>query len=259
MQFAALLYKENEPVNYEALHLRSKELVGADLDLTGSMMVYTGSSTPVLYYVMACTEDMNPKRTENFAKAAEQSWNCEDARERISQCDHIVDVFEMVASVLEPRERLRIFHSILQAAVEITKPHAIHFLHSQQILDPELYLEDCSLAPVQRRGAINVRFFRAANGDSGEMIMDTRGLEEVGLQDLQCHFKNLEPREVASLLFGTAAYLVENGAVIESGNTIEGLNPGSKWRCQLEEAIIEPKRSILDINPGSPHAAGGRS
>ena len=70
--------------------------------------------------------------------------------------------------------------------------------------------------------------------------MDTRGLSEIGLQDLQCHFRNLDPNNVSRVLFNTAVYLFDNGPVIESGNTVAGVEEGSKWECQFENALVAP-------------------
>ena len=89
--------------------------------------------------------------------------------------------------------------------------------------------------------------------------MDTRGLNEIGLHDLQCHFRSaLEPNDVTLVLYNTANYIYEKGPVIESGNTIQGNSPESKWVCQFEDSLLEPKRVVLDINPGRPFAGGNR-
>jgi hypothetical protein len=39
---------------------------------------------------------------------------------------------------------------------------------------------------------------------------------------------------------------------------VAGIQPGSKWRCQFENSLLEPKRELLDLNPGEPYAAGKR-
>jgi hypothetical protein len=154
----------------------------------------------------------------------------------------------MMAQGLESQVRLSLFHSVLQSAVEIAQPQAIVFNHSQQVIESSTYLESCSLEPILRPGAINIRFFNIANSD-GEMMMDTRGMEEIGLHDLQCYFHNLDPNGVSRVLFNTAVHITENGAVIESGNTVAGIDPDSQWSCQFEESLIEPKRVLLALNP----------
>ena len=52
--------------------------------------------------------------------------------------------------------------------------------------------------------------------------------------------------------------MFENGPVIESGETITGTEPGSMWQCQFEESLLEPRRTVLDLNAGPSHAAGDR-
>jgi len=90
------------------------------------------------------------------------------------------------------------------------------------------------------------------------MIMDTWGLAEIGLNDLQCHFRELDPKRVAGVLLNTAVYIFEKGSVIKSGETVAGIEPESKWRCQFENSLLEPKREVLDLDPGRPYAAGKR-
>jgi hypothetical protein len=141
--------------------------------------------------------------------------------------------------------------------IEITAPDALVFKHSQQVIAPADYLSACSEDPIFRPGSLNVRFFNLSNSD-GDMIMDTRGLQEIGLHDLQCHFRQLDPKEVARVLLNTGLYIFEKGAVIESGHTVAGVEPESKWRCQFEKSLLEPKREVLDLNPGKPYAAGKR-
>jgi hypothetical protein len=141
--------------------------------------------------------------------------------------------------------------------IEVTSPDVLAFKHSQQIVAPADYLAACGEGPFRRPGAFNVRFFNIAD-TGGDKVMDTRGLNEIGLPDLQCHYRGLEPNEVSRILYNLAVYLYDNGPVIESGHTIPGIDPATKWRCLHEDALIGPKRGVLDINPGPPFAAGNR-
>ncbi|MBK9143398.1 MAG: DUF4261 domain-containing protein [Candidatus Melainabacteria bacterium] len=264
MQTVALLYQAKTPIDYDAVQARSEELLDSGIEKGGEgLFLHTKipcefeAATVPLQTTIIETEARGEPR--HYAESIEQSWNCEDAEERISSCIQTVLVSEMMAYPLDAPTRLRLFHGVLQALIETSNPHTMVFLHSQQVIDPRLYMEDCGLDPLQRRGSLNVRFYRVGNGEEGDMLMDTRGLDDIGLHDLQCHYRGLPPNEVARLLFNIAVYLVENGPVIDSGNTVEGIQPGSKWLCQFEEAIVAPERTVLDINPGSPYAAGGRS
>lgn len=216
---------------------------------------YKDGAAPAQTAILSTDKHSDPA---NYAETIQQSWSCDDADERIQACTSCRLVTEIMARLLEPADRLKLFHGVLQAFVEITKPHAIVFAHSQQIIAPDTYLASCDEAPIHRPGSLNVRYFRITNSDAGDMIMDTRGLDEIGLHDLQCHFRNLDPNDVSSVLYNTAIYIAENGAVIESGHTIAGTTPESKWKCKFENSLLDPKRKLLDMNPGSPFAAGNR-
>ena len=72
------------------------------------------------------------------------------------------------------------------------------------------------------------------------------------------HYQGLDPNQVAHLLHSLAMYLLDNGDVIEPGHTIPGTAPDSAWECTFEEALVDPKREVLDLNPGPVHAGGDR-
>jgi hypothetical protein len=134
----------------------------------------------------------------------------------------------MMARALSPEDRVALFHGVLRAMIDVTSPDALVFKHSQQVVAPADYLAACSEDPIVRPGSINVRFFNISNSD-GDMLMDTRGLTEIGLHDLQCHFRDLEPDDVSRVLYNTALYIFEKGPVIESD--------GGGKRTRLEVAL----------------------
>ena len=70
------------------------------------------------------------------------------------------------------------------------------------------------------------------------MVLDTLGLHVFGLPDLQCHFRDRDPGEIAGLLYATALYVFDSGDVIADGNTISGpdgdgalSSAGARRRC----------------------------
>lgn len=198
-----------------------------------------------------------PINIDGYADDIQQSWGYRDCEPVLSTSKHTILVTEMMSRTLPAHDRVHLFHGVLQAVIELTKPIALVFKHTQQVVQPQAYLDRVDDAPIFRPGSLNVRFFNISNS-SGDMLMDTRGLSEMGLHDLQCHFRDLDPNEVSALLFNTAVYIFESGPVIESGNTVAGIGEGSKWLCQFENALVPPEREVLDLNPGPPYAAGGR-
>ncbi|HKN44364.1 MAG TPA: DUF4261 domain-containing protein, partial [Propionibacteriaceae bacterium] len=78
------------------------------------------------------------------------------------------------------------------------------------------------------------------------------------LPDVQCHFREREPGEIAKMLFSTAAYLFRSGDVIADGNTISGPKGDERLVCFHEPALLEPSRRVIDVDLGDPYAAGER-
>ena len=59
-----------------------------------------------------------------------------------------------------------------------------------------------------------------------------------------------------------ASCILEHDNPIKDGETIDGVADGEmcldvQWKCQYEDALIQPPRAVLDINMGK-YAAGNR-
>jgi hypothetical protein len=268
MQLVELYYRRRPMHDCAAVKARAQEILQSELDSPDPASAdkaflifhkdytvkYKEGRVPAQTAILASDK---PPDLEKYEQELQQSWTCQDAREILRPCKEARLVTEMMARLLSPQDRVLIFHGVLRAMIEVTEPDALIFKHSQQVVQPSDYMAACDRDPILRPGSINVRLFNISNSD-GDKIMDTRGLAEVGLHDLQCHFRELEPRKVAGVLFDTAVYIFEKGPVIESGQTVAGIKPGSKWCCQFEDSLLEPKRELLDLNPGNPFAAGDR-
>jgi hypothetical protein len=268
MQMTELHYSRSQTWDYAAVKSRAQEILGSNLDSPDSheidkaflifhkdhLVKYTDGQVPAQTAILATNQS---PQLDTYRQEIQQSWRCRRAEDLLRTCNETRLVTEMMARLLSPKDRVSLFHGVLRAMVEVTVPDALVFKHSQQVVEPADYLGACNEDPILRPGALNVRFFNISNSD-GEMLMDTRGLTEIGLHDLQCHFRDLDPTAVAKVLFNTAVYIFEKGTVIESGQTVAGVEPGSKWRCQFENSLLEPQREVLDLNPGEFYAAGKR-
>jgi hypothetical protein len=207
-----------------------------------------GHTAPLLTSLFFATSD--PGTT---ARDLSQSWEWPDAQSVLAGCTHTVLVTEMLASgPHRPAVRIGAFRTVLDAVIELAWPAATWWPVSGQALPA-----DDPLAEHPLRGLVNVRRFRVEN-DPGVSLMDTLGMAPFGLPDLQCHFRDIDPGKVGAKLFNTAAYLVENGPVIDSGHTVGGIDPDQVWRAQWEDALVRPHRPVIDLDPGDPYAAGGR-
>lgn len=189
-----------------------------------------------------------------------QSWDFENVREVVSGCKYSLIITDLMSANLYYKTRLNLFQKFLFSSLELLPCQAIHWSHSQQILEPKKYIEN-TLEHAEGSllyGALNVRLFNVSDAEKEEMLMDTMGLSAFGLPDLQCHFRGLEPNLISRHLYAYAGYIFDKGDVIGSGSTIEGLNGEGEWVCQHEMSLTEPSRVVLDINPGKGYAAGNR-
>lgn len=198
---------------------------------------------------------------DKYATSLQQSWSFADATNVVASCRHCCLFADMMSGALPQLERRRILAAGLVSVLEASNIDAVHFVETQQFLAPAGLAQQ--LAEPQQRanptaGFINVRCFNIANSP-GDIVMDSLGLSAFGLTDLQMHYRGLEPDIVARILYNAAAYVFERGDVIESGHTLQGRTAEERWHCQHEDSLIEPKRTVLDINPGDPYAAGRRA
>lgn len=268
LQLVELHFAAEPRCDYPAIKSRAEAILGEELDspdansATGPFLLFH-KRHPVRFKegeIPAQTAILRadaPIKLDAYSGDIQQSWGFRDCVSTLAASCHTLIITEMMTRPLPPTDRIRLFHGVLQAVIELTTPDALVFKHSQQVVHPQAYLDCLDKPPILRAGSLNVRFFNISNS-SGDMLMDTRGLTEVGLHDLQCHFRELDPNDVSEILFNTAVYLFENGPVIEPGNTIAGIDKDSKWVCQFENSLVGPDRELLDMNPGAPYAAGGR-
>jgi hypothetical protein len=180
-----------------------------------------------------------------------QTWDWEDAEVAVSASRFSLLVTEMFGAGRTPQERWDGMSGVVAEMLRVTRPTTLSWPQSQRVGDPELF------AAGDLDGLINVRYFSISN-DPGAMVMDTLGLHVFGLPDMQCHFRDREPGEIAAMLFSTAVYLFRFGDVIADGNTISGAQGDERFVCFHERALLAPSRQVIDVDLGDPYAAGRR-
>jgi hypothetical protein len=182
---------------------------------------------------------------------ARQTWDWAGAEEAVARARAGLLVTELQVAGWSPQDRVGALTRVVAAVAGWSAPVAVWWPHSQKVSDPE------TLAPDDLGGIVNVRFFSVA-GDDEAMVLDTLGLHVFGLPDLQCHFRDRDPGEIAGLLYATALYVFDAGDVIADGNTISGLDGEGRYVCRRETSLLEPSRPVLDVDLGDPYAAGVR-
>ena len=180
-----------------------------------------------------------------------QTWDWAGAEMAVSASRRSLLVTEMFDDGRTPQQRWGAMSRVVAELAQRTRPTVLSWPQSQRVGNPKLF------AAGDLDGLINVRYFSIAN-DPGVMVMDTLGLHVFGLPDVQCHFRDRQPGEIAPLLFATAVYLFQSGDVIADGNTISGPWADERLVCLHEPALLAPSRRVIDIDLGDPYAAGRR-
>ena len=256
------------PAMIASLTKRLGRVKTGDMHSAGSALLFLedypvsfkdGSIPAQLFLCSAKARQASAQQPTSIEQALQQSWEFRGASEIYKECSHTFLLSNLMSSPLSHQVRRKIIANGLLATLETMNVDLLHWQPTQQMLAPSAILERYSdpqqLAnPVY--GFLNVRFFNISDSD-GNMVMDTLGLNALGLTDFQIHFRGLDPNTVARLMYNLGAYAFENGDIIGDGHTVEGPNNG-RWKCQHETSLLEPKRQVLDINPGPAFAVGNR-
>ena len=181
-----------------------------------------------------------------------QTWDWPEADERLQAAGASVLVMELFTGDSTAQQRLAALNAVVDALIRVRPPLAISWPQTQRVSDPAAFDIDALDA------VLNVRMFTVA-GDDDVLVLDTLGLHTVELPDLQCHFRDREPGEIAALLHSTASYVFDEGDVIDDGDTISGLDGTERYRCFHEPALLAPSRTVVDVDLGDPYAAGERT
>ncbi len=209
-------------------------------------VIADGTRVPVFTAITPSPQLHVIEREHDFS----QTWGWPQARAEVARATACVAVTEVMGHLHAPADRLKAFRSVVEL-VAATDPLALWCPNLTKFVPPG-HADGLE-------AFINVRLFRVENGErDGEMVMDSLGLHAFDLPDVQCHFAGIDPDVMSRVLYDTAAYVLENGDVIEDGNTVPGPEGDERWSCRHEAALIGPERVVLDIRPDVPHAAGSR-
>lgn len=202
---------------------------------------------------------MENRPTTDYETAIQQSWHWQEAAQTLNECNYSLLLVDMMASGLEPKARLQLFTAALRAILESAPCDAVYFRESDKLVEPEAYLAAVEEGAILY-GAMNIRFYNVEGTGSGreEGLMDSIGLAALGIPDVQCHYYDLDPNEVAGNLGNIGYYLFNQGDIIADGETI-GFTEDMRWRCEHQYALAAPHRVVIDIDPGEPYYAGKQS
>ena len=218
-----------------------------------------GSMPPQLM-VMECIKT-DGYQIDEITKS--QMWNCENSAEILSECNYQVVATDMLAGAMtEYKDRADMLMDFMEALVELyPECVAVQFQTSgkmfarEQILNHQIPRDDRFIY-----FAVNVRFFNIEGTE--DMLVDTLGMSMLYLPDLQYHFHGMDPNWVVNHAYNLLSYMYADDAPIKSGETVDGVVDGHmeqavQWKCQYENALIQPAREVLDICMNE-YASGNR-
>lgn len=213
------------------------------------VMEYKNATLPAAVTISFSEEE---RQYENLKSSLEQSWSFDINKEAIKNCKYSILVTDIMAAGLEYTKRIELFQKTLYSLVELIPCVAINFYITEQLISREDYLENNPLNDDYDPliGILNVRLFNIEEGNRNEYLIDTLGLSAIGLCDLQCHFKNLDPNQISDILYSYGYYIFDDGDNATNMKTIQGIEKNQSWECEYEISIADPKRVVLDINPG---------
>ncbi len=182
-----------------------------------------------------------------------QMWDCLEDRDRIlTECRYQVFVTDVMAAALAPRERAEMDMDLMEAVVELYPScEAVYFFNSGKLILAQEIREH--QIPVKERFikfAVNVRFFNIQGTE--DMMVDTLGMGTLCLPDLQYHFHGMDPNWVVNHAYCIASYILTSDDSIKPGDMVDGvidgaINAAVQWRCQYEDALIQPARGVIDV------------
>jgi hypothetical protein len=192
--------------------------------------------------------DETNSKAEISAEAFQQNWHWADANSTAEKCNYEILVSDFMTRTLDYKTRLDLFMNFLVAVIKGTNPQVVYSVSSQKLIDPLHLIKSWDGQDKEILfGIVNVRLFNISNSNTKELLMDTIGLSLIGLPDFQLRFSDLDESDVARLLWNYAYYIFEQGDVIENGNTLLGLEPNSKWRCERQTSLTSPERIVINV------------
>ena len=218
------------------------------------------ASLPVTLMISDC-EEFVQSSIDDFRRS--QMWNCMSDRDQIlSECKYQIFANDMLGGGLSAKKRANMLMDYLEALVELyPQCEAVYNANSGKLIKAD-EIRKKEMTGIDRfiRYALNVRFFNVEG--TKDSVVDTLGLSLLYIEDLQYHFHDMDPNWVVGHAYTVASYLLNNDNPMKDGDTVDGIRNGMivqdiQWKCQFEDALIQPARVVIDVCMDE-YAAGNR-
>lgn len=196
----------------------------------------------------------------NLGRAAQQAWSWREGalaatdqhqafiRVRTSYIFGAAPEAKIVPPDYEPRAELDFTTRVAlalcshSAAVAYFNPGGEVLQSPGRLLEAITFSEEQNVPPLDVWASI-----RLLNPNNGWMIMDTVGMDQLGLPDLEACFPKgkVAEEQIAAFLRNISLYLLTAGEVIRNGDTIDGPG-GIQWRAfHVPDPLSDPPRRVL--------------
>lgn len=221
------------------------------------------NTTSPVELAIGSINDFNNESISEFERS--QIWNIKDSETILNNMKYSLKIWDINAQRQIPKERALMLMDFVDIALKTYPTCKAIWIKSAgklQLAQSIKSFKDVGIAKYIF-SMVNIRFFNIP--DTNEFIIDSMGLSNIGLSDVQFHFKGMNPNKVANLAYSLSRYILSNDdTMIKDGDTIDGMNdqgqmtPDVQWICRYEDSIVEPLRPVLDIETGK-YAAGDRN
>lgn len=210
---------------------------------------FKDAKLPPQLMIMGCDE-FDASKIDVIQRS--QMWDCPESEQVLECCKYAVFATDMMAAPLHYKERAELDMDFLEALVEMFPTcKAVYFTNSGKLFTADKIRNH--KIPRESRFiyfAVNVRFFNIQG--TNDSMVDTLGMDTLFLPDLQYHFHGMDPNWVVNHAYNVLSYIYDNENPIESGDPIDGIVDGVMsrdvmWKCQYENALIQPVRQVIDI------------
>jgi hypothetical protein len=208
----------------------------------------------------------------SLGRACKQAWNWDGdpatiiaqhrafVRVRLSYLLGAAD--NVIPADCDPFAELGALVAVAQSVARCQGALAYFNPNGEVLMSPGELAQTLGFAAENRREPIetwtNVRLLNLQGIADGCLLMDTVGLAQLDLPDVEAAFPEnaFDPSEVAWFLRNVSLYIADQGDVFEDGHTTDG--PGSmKWRAKrFDDGFADPPRRTVrffpDIGPTLP-------
>jgi len=160
-----------------------------------------------------------PVPWSDLESIAEASWLWPDAAEVLKS--HDTHAIVTMTGGRDPIQRLKLMTQVITSVLKATPSalgvysHNARFCVSSQVF--QSFADEFLPSDVPLTICVDVRVGENKDGTSSGF---TRGLDSLGLMDIECSSANEPASELRARLEGIANYLLENGLIIRDGHTL---------------------------------------